>query len=399
MSTEDFIQEHLHEDVRDLALQRAKFPNVDIPFVLEQISGWQTARQKLPSWAATKGIIYPPHLSLEQCSSEATAVYKADIAKHLVLSLGKDPTENILIDLTGGFGVDFAFMAKALQGIVSKCVYVERQETLCTIAKQNFQRLGLNNAEVLCADGVEYLHAMPTASLVFIDPARRDVHGGRTFAIADCTPDVLSIEEELLQKAAYVILKLSPMLDISATVEALGRENVREVHVVSVANECKELLIVLSKEGDATHYHCVNDGEVLSLDGQEEHPVTLAPHLCPNMYLYEPNASIMKMGCFGILCHRYGVDAIGTNSHLFVSEDNIIDFPGRKFQVKAITSMNKKELRRHLQGITHANITTRNFPLSAKDLRKRLALKDGGDIYLFATTNSLGEHILLICKR
>lgn len=399
MNTEDYIQEHLHDDVRDLALQRAKFPNVDIPFALEQISGWQTARQKLPSWAAIKGIVYPPHLSMEQCSSEATAVYKADIAKRLLRSLSSGLPIDSLIDLTGGFGVDFAFMAKALQGIVSKCVYVERQETLCTIAKQNFQLLGLGNAEVLCADGVEYLHTMPTASLVFIDPTRRDAHGGRTFAIDDCTPDVLSIEEELFQKAAYVILKLSPMLDISATMEALGRENVREVHIVSVANECKELLVVLSKEGDTTHYHCVNDGEVLSLNGQEEHPVTLAPHLYPNMYLYEPNASIMKMGCFGFLCHRFGVEAIGKNSHLFVSEDNIQDFPGRKFQVKTITSMNKKELHRHLQGITRANITTRNFPLSAKDLRKRLALKDGGDTYLFATTNSLGEHILLICKR
>ncbi|MBQ6062156.1 MAG: SAM-dependent methyltransferase [Prevotella sp.] len=406
MTTEQFIQEHLHDDVRYLALQRAKYPDVDLPFALDQIRGWQTARQKLPTWAAIKGVIYPPHLSMEQCSSEATAVYKASIAKRLSRPLGNEAPHGALVDLTGGFGVDFAFMKKALQGVVSQFVYVERQETLCSIAKQNFQRLGLDNAEVLCADGVEYLHAMPPASLVFIDPARRDTHGARTFAIADCTPDVLSIERELLQKADHAILKLSPMLDISATVEALGREKVREVHVVSVANECKELLVVLSERGINTHYYCVNDGNVLtfasSMPLRERGFVDEAPPALGvggHLYLYEPNASIMKMGCFGILCQHYGVKALGANSHLFVSQDNMEDFPGRSFQVRAITSMNKKELRRHLQGITRANITTRNFPLSASDLRKRLALRDGGDTYIFATTNHRGEHILLICGK
>lgn len=406
MTIEQFIQEHLHDDVRDLALQRAKFPDVDIPYVLDQIKGWQMARQKLPSWASIEGMIYPPHLSMEQCSSEATAIYKANVAKRLLLSLGNDQPLGSFVDLTGGFGVDFAFMAKALQGLASHFVYVERQETLCTIAKHNFQRLGLGHAEVICANGVTYLHRMPKASLVFIDPARRDAHGGRTFAIADCTPNVLTIENELLQKADHVILKLSPMLDVSATVEALGRENVREVHIVSIANECKELLVVLSKRGIDTRYYCVNDSNVLSFETSQplkEH--SFVDETSPSLgvvgllYLYEPNASIMKMGCFDILCQRYGVKALSANSHLFVSHDNILDFPGRKFQVKAITSMNKKELRCHLQGIQHANITTRNFPLSAKDLRKRLTLKDGGNTYIFATTNHLGEHILLICGR
>lgn len=406
MTIEQFIQEHLHDDVRDLALQRAKFPDVDIPYVLDQIKGWQMARQKLPSWASIEGMIYPPHLSMEQCSSEATAIYKANVAKRLLLSLGNDQPLGSFVDLTGGFGVDFAFMAKALQGLASHFVYVERQETLCTIAKHNFQRLGLGHAEVICANGVTYLHRMPKASLVFIDPARRDAHGGRTFAIADCTPNVLTIENELLQKTDHVILKLSPMLDVSATVEALGRENVREVHIVSIANECKELLVVLSKRGIDTRYYCVNDSNVLSFETSQplkEHSFVdeTSPSLGVEglLYLYEPNASIMKMGCFDILCQRYGVKALSANSHLFVSHDNILDFPGRKFQVKAITSMNKKELRRHLQGIQHANITTRNFPLSAKDLRKRLTLKDGGNTYIFATTNHLGEHILLICGR
>lgn len=404
MPTEQFIQEHLRDDVRDLALQRAKFPDVDIPYALDQIKGWQTARQKLPSWAAIDGIIYPPHLSMEQCSSEATAAYKANMAKRLLPSSGNGQPLGSLVDLTGGFGVDFAFMAKALQGAVSHSVYVERQEALCAIAKHNFLQLGLGHSEVICADGVAYLHEMATASLVFIDPARRNAHGRRTFAIADCSPDVLSIEGELLQKADYVIMKLSPMLDVTATVEALGRENVCEVHIVSVANECKELLVVLSKRGIGTRYFCANDSNVLSFDSSFSHKERgfvdeSSPSLGVDghLYLYEPNASIMKMGCFDILCQRYGVKALGANSHLFVSCDSIEDFPGRKFHVKTITSMNKKELRRHLQGIHQANITTRNFPLSAKDLRKRLALKDGGDTYIFATTNHLGEHILLIC--
>ena len=206
-ATLDFIQQHRTDDVRRLALQGAKYPEVDMTFALEQIAGWQKARTKLPSWAARDGIIYPPHLSMEQCSSEATAIYKARIA-------GKGRR---FVDLTAGFGVDAAFIAVGFQQVVT----IEQQEKLCAITSENYRVLGLDQVEVRCGNGVEYLHTMDHADLIFIDPARRDEHGGRTYGIADCTPNVLELREELLAKADRVMIKLSPMLDWRKAVEDL----------------------------------------------------------------------------------------------------------------------------------------------------------------------------------
>ncbi|MBQ4173288.1 MAG: SAM-dependent methyltransferase, partial [Prevotella sp.] len=253
MDTETFISQHANDDVRSLALQKAKYPDVDMNYALDQIAGRQMARHKLPSWATIDGVVYPPHLSMEQCSSEFTANYKAQLVRDLVRSRKNSlPIDSLLlVDLTAGFGVDFTMMAKALSedGLSSdeKMVCVERQENLCNILRHNLSIMKINQTEVICGDGVGYLHGLNHACVVFLDPARRDVHGGRTFAISDCTPDVLSIQRELMEKSDFVILKLSPMLDIHATVEALGIDNVRSIHVVSVANECKELLVVLSK--------------------------------------------------------------------------------------------------------------------------------------------------------
>ena len=394
---EEFIREHRHDDVRQLALQAARYPDIDMQQALQQIAGWQTARTKLPEWAATDGIVYPPRLSMEQCSSEATAKYKAKVL---------DPSPSTVIDLTGGFGVDFSYMARGFQ----KAVYVERQPHLCEAARHNFQLLGLENAEVVCGDGVEYLKNLPSPSnaqsplTIYLDPARRDENGKKTYAISDCTPDVVALKDLLLEKAGRVMIKLSPMLDWHKAVDDLGE--VVEVHIVSVDNECKELLLVLAKNPAAPlRVVCANirhDAETELFEffpSNDSLSIPLFPALRERDFLYEPNASIMKAGCFAEVAHRFGVQPTGINSHLFLSPQFIPDFPGRKFQIEKVTSMNKKELKHIIGGLTKANITVRNFPLSVAELRKRLKLADGGDTYIFATTLGEKDHVLLITKQ
>lgn len=380
-STLDYIRQHADEDVRQLALRGHKCPDVDFQYALEQIAGRQKARTKLPSWAAIDGIVYPPHLSMEQCSSEVTARYKASIA-------GKGA---LFVDLTAGFGVDMAFISQGFQ----KAVHVERQPQLCAISSENFRLLGLNHIEVVCGDGVAYLHTMRHADLLFIDPARRDVHGGRTYDISDCTPNVLEILDEMLVKADRVMIKLSPMLDWRKAVADLGKVN--EVHIISVDNECKELLLILSKTKKPLRVFCVNNDECFEVvEGISSQPRPLPQDM---RYLYEPNASVMKAGCFDLIEQRFGVVQLERNSHLFVSDKEILGFPGRQFLIEKRTSMNKRELKATLADVDQANITVRNFPMSVAELRKRLKLKEGGDVYIFATTISDEGHQLLVCRK
>lgn len=447
-ATQDFIRQHQDDDVRQLAFLGSKYPEVDMPFALDQIRGRKMARVKLPRWASLEGIIYPPHISMEQCSSESTALYKAELAARLLglpaSSYGiemKAENEIEFVDLTGGFGVDFSYIAARL-GV--KSMYVERQVHLCEAAKENFGRLGLKNAIVKNGDGIEVLHSFlpkkdDAAStddslgitydqplsllktklglkLIFIDPARRDDAGNKVVSLKDCTPDVTILQEEMLSKADYVIIKLSPMLDWHRAISELS--HVREVHIISVNNECKELLLVLSArnmgdmeassaDGEVKHagnlrIYCVNDAQSFVCDelDMESSPVRIAPPVLEEMqYLYEPNASLMKAGCFGVLSGRYDARMLSKNSHLFVSQAPIAAFPGRSFRIIAVSSFNKKELKRHLSGITKANIATRNFPLSVAELRKRLKLKDGGETYIFATTLSDESHVLVITEK
>ena len=380
-STLDYIRQHADEDVRQLALRGHKCLDVDLQYALEQIAGRQKARTKLPSWAAIDGIVYPPHLSMEQCSSEVTARYKASIA-------GKGA---LFVDLTAGFGVDMALISQGFQ----KAVHVERQPQLCAISSENFRLLGLNHIEVVCGDGVAYLHTMRHADLLFIDPARRDVHGGRTYDISDCTPNVLEILDEMLEKADRVMIKLSPMLDWRKAVADLGKVN--EVHIISVDNECKELLLILSKTKKPLRVFCVNNDECFEVvEGISSQPRPLPQDM---RYLYEPNASVMKAGCFDLIEQRFGVVQLERNSHLFVSDKEISGFPGRQFLIEKRTSMNKRELKATLADVDQANITVRNFPMSVAELRKRLKLKEGGDVYIFATTISDEGHQLLVCRK
>ena len=413
-ATRAFVREHRDEDVRQLALRGTKDPEVDLAFALQQIDGRKRAQEKLPSWAAVEGIIWPSHLSMEQCSSEQTARYKAEVAG----------SGGVFVDLTAGFGVDAAFIAQGFQ----KAVAVELQAELCAISSENFKLLGLHQIEVVNGNGVDYLHRMAPADLVFIDPARRDEHGGRTYGIADCTPNVLEIIGELLEKAQRVMIKLSPMLDWRKAVEDIGRQYVSGVHIVSVANECKELLLILG--GGQTDEICVVCVNLLSNGGREEFDLTFPnrrllhedaiaysggeslrgirpprPDGHPSYsggergYLFEPNASVMKAGSFEEIVARFPVTPLHQNSHLFVSDKEVPDFPGRGFVIERITSMNKRELKESLAGITQANIAVRNFPMSAEELRRRLKLRDGGDIYIFATTVENAGHRLLICRK
>lgn len=520
-ATLDFIRQHQDDDVRQLAFLGSKYPEVDMPFALDQIRGRKMARVKLPRWASIDGIIYPPHISMEQCSSEQTALYKAELAARL-LGLSPSSSENgeekekesenasnlhlseicefagkgavdsefakneatckkqqILteseenvneikgephegdfseeigfVDLTGGFGVDFSYIASRLD---VKSMYVERQAHLCEAAKENFGRLGLKNAIVKNGDGIEVLHSFASKKeaaasdslgitedqsqsllktnlglkLIFIDPARRDDAGNKVVSLKDCTPDVTLLQEEMLSKADYVIIKLSPMLDWHRAVSELNC--VQEVHIISVNNECKELLLVLSArnmddmrassadgesgedeidgaegtDGEVKHagnlrIYCINDAQSFVCDelDMESSSVKIAPSTLEEiLYLYEPNASLMKAGCFSVLSERYGARMLSKNSHLFVSREPIAVFPGRSFRIIVVSSFNKKELKRHLSGITKANIATRNFPLSVAELRKRLKLKDGGETYIFATTLSDESHVLMITEK
>jgi len=490
-ATLDFIRQHQDDDVRQLAFLGSKYPEVDMPFALDQIRGRKMARVKLPRWASIDGLIYPPHISMEQCSSEQTALYKAELAARLlglspsssengeekekesenasnlhlseicefagkgavdsefakneatckkqqILTESKENVNEIkeephegdfseetgFVDLTGGFGVDFSYIASRL-GV--KSMYVERQTHLCEAAKENFGRLGLKNAIVKNGDGIEVLHSFASKKeaaasdslgitedqpqsllktklglkLIFIDPARRDDAGNKVVSLKDCTPDVTLLQEEMLSKADYVIIKLSPMLDWHRAISELS--HVREVHIISVNNECKELLLVLSARNMGNlRIYCVNDAQSFVCDelDMESSSVKIAPSTLEEMqYLYEPNASLMKAGCFGVLSGRYDARMLSKNSHLFVSQAPIEAFPGRSFRIIAISSFNKKELKRHLSGITKANIATRNFPLSVAELRKRLKLKDGGETYIFATTLSDESHVLVITEK
>lgn len=384
-----FIDSHRGDDVRTLALQAKKYPAVDMAEAVVQIAGYQIAEKKVPLWAQTAGIRYPQHLSMEQCSSEVTARYKASLV-----------SGDTLTDLTAGWGVDCSFLARNF-----RCAdYVERQETLCRIAAHNFPLLGLPHVRIHCADAVEYLQSMEPVDCLFLDPARRDSHGGKTVAIAECEPDVCRLEPLLVEKGKTVMIKLSPMLDMASALRDL--QYVRRIHVVSVNNECKELIILLRKAPDeeeaAAGEVIISCEQVVNNSVHQHFQFTFSEEKsagCPlaesvGNYLYEPGAALLKAGPYRLLATRYGVEKLHPNSHLYTSS-GLVDFPGRRFRVTAVSWFGKKDLKVLLEGVEKANLTVRNFPSSVAELRKKLKLKEGGDTYLFATTLASGEKVLI----
>lgn len=331
---------------------------------------------------------------MEQCSSEVTAHYKASVVS------GYNSPCHSLADLTGGFGIDFSFLAPHF----GQTTYVERQEVLCQAAHHNFPLLGLSAARVIHTDGVDYLRQMPAVDWLYLDPARRDGHGGKTVAIADCEPDVTALETLLLEKAVHVLVKLSPMLDLTQALHTL--KHVVAAHVVSVAGECKELLLVLARgeapQADDVPVRCVNlsaTDDAFTFTRHEEQEASCHYADAPRAYLYEPNASLLKAGAFRSLSYIYKVEKLHTNSHLYTSDEALPYFPGRMFRIDGWCGFGKHEVKELLADVQKANLTVRNFPATVAELRKRLKLAEGGNIYLFATTLAEGQKVLVRCSK
>lgn len=444
--TWDFIRKHAQDDVRKLALKRPDNTNVDLKEALIQIEGYQTARKKLPLRAENPQLVYPPRISMEQCSSETTALYKQQVVRRLLQSQ-KGPLS--MADMTGGFGIDFSYLAP----LFDHAYYIEQQEVLCRIAKHNLKVLGLEQAEVLHGDGVERMPEKAPLTLVFIDPARRDQQGKKTVALSDCTPDLGAIQERIRSCSRFCMAKLSPMLDIHQALQEL--KGVSEVHVVSVDNECKELLLILASgktenttefatagkrqetdgnlasvtdkteevtanklEGasttsksernavnkpEETRICCINlqkgEQQTFEYTAQEEATAEAVYTDQPSTYLYEPNTSLLKAGAYKCLCARFGVRKLHPNSHLYTSDTLCTDFPGRRFRVTGSRTFSKQDLKQIARDIPQANITIRNFPSTVQELRKKLKIKEGGDRYLFATTLKNEQHIILECLK
>lgn len=482
MTNEEYIKKHRDEDVRSLALKKVP-EGVDAHWCLQQIEGWQLARKKLPRWASIDDLWFPPHLSMEQCSSELTAQYKDKVlrgikGKAINCDQNRHQPADCLIDLTGGFGIDFSYMAQSFE----KAIYVEQQPHLCNIARHNFTLLGfqLENKEqedgehapnllsaanedpkskdqqtkvrIVCGKSEDLLAGefqwhdenLNCNLIVYLDPARRDDIGRKVAALEDCTPNVIDLQDTLLEHAGLVMLKLSPMLDITQALRQL--KHVCEVHVVSVKGECKEVLVlqkgknslpqtreeatekreVAGKQKETTEiqeeetgrqgetvrgsitYHCVNlatEDEFFSCTKDSIPSIKLAETLCNGMeegrtyFLFEPNASVLKAGVQDYMCERYGLMKLHPISNLFVGESPIPNFPGRQFAIEAIGDFSKKGTKEILAGIKQANLTIRNFPSTVADLRKRLKIKEGGNTYLFATTLADGSHAIIRSKK
>lgn len=390
MTNEAFIEKNKQADVHKLALSKAP-DGIDLHYCLQQIAGLQTAQRKLPAWANRNGIVFPPKISMEQCSSEQAAHYKQQLVERL-LPEGR----HNMVDLTGGFGIDFSFLSP----LFLKADYVERNEELCQIARHNFPLLGLKSAEVHNTSCEDFLDEMGKYSLIYIDPSRRDAAGRKLVALSDCSPDIEQLQEKLLFHAPVVVVKLSPMLDIKDTMLRLS--SICEIHVVSVDGECKEILLVLCREkSEGVQYFCVNlaaKPQTFSTKSRET-ILSIAPALSVGHYLYEPNASILKAGIQDALCQSYDIQKLHPFSHLFISSHFSEDFPGRVFLIEDFCGFSKKDLKRLLTGIDQCNLTIRNFPSTVAELRKRLKLREGGNLYLFATTLGDGSHALLRCRQ
>lgn len=403
-----FIQAHRMDDVRTLMLQADRFPKVDMRSVCVQIAAWQRARTKLPSWAACSDIIFPEHLPMEQCSSELTAKYKRQVARakdeelrELLTFDTRHSTTNIC-DLTGGFGVDATMLA---QGDVH-LTFVERNENLCELARHNLPLMGVEDVEIVCGEAEKVLPTLSHQNLIYLDPARRDQYGSRIVALTDCSPNVEQMQDLLLTRAACVMVKLSPMLDVADTLRRL--RHVREVHVVSVEGECKEILLLLSAtstlQSEQLPIICVNLSERIARQTfsftREEEQSAVCPFATEiQNYIYEPNSSLLKAGALRSVAERFGLRKLHPNSHLYTSEMFVEDFPGRSFEVVSSSDFNKKNRERLLNGLRQANLTVRNFPLTVVELRRRLKLCEGGSDYLFATTLTGEKHILVRCRK
>ena len=387
-ATRDYIRNHQNDDVRALALKGCRDENVDFPFALQQIQGRQKAKEKLPEMYNNPDILFPATVSMEQCSSEATARYKASLVHG-----------DSFADLTGGFGVDIIALAKYFQ----QGFYIEPSTELLEVFEHNIHAMGIRNIQIRQGTMEEILPTLPEVDLLYLDPSRRDGHGQRVVALTDCTPNVPEFKDTLLGKARQgVLVKLSPMLDFKAALQQLPET--REIHVLAVHGECKEILFLLSHDKvENIEYHAVNiQGEnVQDFQFSSQEEADAMPELADGVgkYLLEPNAAVMKAGAFKCVATRYGLRKLHAHSHLYTCDEPVADFPGRVFTVENVVPFNKKEVKRHLADIGKANVAVRNFPLTAEELRKQLKLGDGGDVYLFGTTLRAGEKVIILTRK
>jgi len=388
VETKQFISENIDKDIHQLALLANRFPLVDFPLAIRQINGKQKIRNKIPRFYNNENILYPVQLSLEQSSSETTAIYKSTLCEG-----------DKLADLTGGFGVDCCFMASHFQEVV----YVERQAELCELARHNFQALGENHIKVINEQTEKYLSEMMQADWIFIDPARRSSVGKKVVLLSDCEPDVSALSKLLLEKAPNVMIKLSPMMDISIAINELPNTN--EIHIISVENECKEILLILTKKTQnhikikTINFGKQNQNQIFEFEMIQEsieNSIFTSEML---MFLYEPNAAVMKSGAFKLVGNRFSLHKLHINTHLYTSNELHSNFPGRIFEVIKVWENGKNEWKNQAKRLPKANISTRNYPISVEELRKKLKINDGGDNYLFACTLANEQKAMIECKK
>jgi 16S rRNA G966 N2-methylase RsmD len=386
--TKQFIRDHLHNDVHQLSLQAKRYPDIDFAFAIRQISGRQKIRQKVPSFYTSDEIIYPMSLSLEQASSEITAQYKSSLC-----------AGETFADLTGGFGIDCFFISRNFE----KAFYVEKQQTLCEIAQHNFAALQADNIIIVNDEAENYLNSMSAVNCIFIDPARRSGSGKKMVFLSDCEPNVQLLAPQLLEKAEKVLITLSPMLDIWTAKNKIPQTC--EIHILAVENDCKEILLVLKKEKtDDIIIKSVNflkDNSTQTFEYQLSQEANAKVKFASTLkkYLYEPNAAIMKSGGFKTISQYYNVEKLHPNTHLYTSNELISDFAGRIFEVVEIWDNSKKDRQKCVKRIQKANISVRNYPIGADELRKKLKLSDGGDCYLFACTLFNNEKVIVECRK
>jgi hypothetical protein len=387
-ATRQFISEHENDDLFALKLKFSSDKNINIDLAIRQISGRQKIKLKVPLFYNTADILYPAQLSLEQSSSEITAKYKSSLCEG-----------NTLVDLTGGFGVDCCFMSERF----TNAIYVERQAELCELAKNNFSVLAKNHIKILHIQTEEFITRMQPADWIYIDPARRGKSGNKVVLLSDCEPDVGVLSNLLLEKAVNIMIKLSPMMDITAAVRDLP--NTTEIHIISVDNECKEVLLILNRTETSEktvrtiNFNKKNDAQLFEFKQNEEINAHVQYSETIGKYLYEPNAAIMKSGAFKLIGDKFSLDKLHKNTHLYTSNELKTDFPGRIFEVIKEWGSTKSEMKKELEKVSKANISTRNYPIGTDELRKKLKIKDGGDVYLFACTLANEKKTILECKR
>lgn len=387
----DFVRMHRDDDCSRLRLKHFDNSDFDTKFAITQIEARRKTRNKLPVANSYPGFLYPSIIAAEQSTSEDVAVFKRSLFAGRYSSV---------CDLTGGLGIDTAYFSD----VVETVFYIERFSDYCEVATHNFLVLGKHNVKVINADCREFINKTDRHfDAFYIDPARRGVCNSRLFSFADCEPDVLSMLPLLHEHSSEIWIKASPMLDISLAVNEL--KNVADVYVISVRNECKELLFhIVDGYSSEAVIHCVDirsdRTEEFDFSISEERDIARVDYAdTPLSYLYEPSASILKGGAFKLVAQRYGISKLHVNSHLYTGDTVVCDFPGRKFAVKKIFPFKNNLLKCFSLEYPMANIAVRNFPLSAEALKKRLKVKDGGDIYLFATKCNDGGNILVACSK